>query len=46
MGFPDQAKGALEALEQVGVKKYYLQWLDLTDHRGVDQLLATVSSIA
>lgn len=46
MGTPDQAKAAFAALEQVGVNKYYLQWLDLTDHRGVEELMATMATIS
>ena len=46
MGTPEEAAPAFAAYEQVGVSKYYLQWLDLTDHRGIDELLAAVSSIA
>jgi len=45
MGTPDQVSPAFAAFEQAGVEKYYLQWLDLTDHRGIDELLAAVSSI-
>jgi hypothetical protein len=45
MGTPEQAVSSFAALEQVGVAKYYLQWLDLTDHRGIDELLASVQSI-
>ena len=45
MGTPDQASESFAALEQVGVAKYYLQWLDLTDHAGIDDLMATVLSI-
>ncbi|MEX2624506.1 MAG: LLM class flavin-dependent oxidoreductase [Acidimicrobiia bacterium] len=45
MGTPDQAAAAFGALEEVGVQKYYLQWLDLTDHRGIDELLASVGSL-
>jgi alkanesulfonate monooxygenase SsuD/methylene tetrahydromethanopterin reductase-like flavin-dependent oxidoreductase (luciferase family) len=45
MGTPDQAATAFGALEEVGVEKYYLQWLDLTDHRGIDELLASVGSL-
>ncbi|HEX5672049.1 MAG TPA: LLM class flavin-dependent oxidoreductase [Acidimicrobiia bacterium] len=45
MGTPEQAAPAFAAYEQAGVGKYYLQWLDLTDHRGIDELMATMSSI-
>jgi alkanesulfonate monooxygenase SsuD/methylene tetrahydromethanopterin reductase-like flavin-dependent oxidoreductase (luciferase family) len=45
MGTPEQAMPAFAAYEQAGVGKYYLQWLDLTDHRGIDELMGTVSSI-
>ena len=45
MGTPDQAATVFGALEEVGVEKYYLQWLDLTDHRGIDELLASVGSL-
>jgi hypothetical protein len=46
MGTPEQSAPAFAAYEQAGVSKYYLQWLDLTDHRGIDELMATMSSIA
>jgi len=45
MGTPEQAAPAFAAYEQAGVSKYYLQWLDLTDHRGIDELMAAVSSL-
>jgi alkanesulfonate monooxygenase SsuD/methylene tetrahydromethanopterin reductase-like flavin-dependent oxidoreductase (luciferase family) len=45
MGTPEQAAPAFAAYEAAGVSKYYLQWLDLTDHRGIDELIAAVSSI-
>jgi alkanesulfonate monooxygenase SsuD/methylene tetrahydromethanopterin reductase-like flavin-dependent oxidoreductase (luciferase family) len=45
MGTPEQAAPAFAAYEQAGISKYYLQWLDLSDHRGIDELMATMSSI-
>jgi alkanesulfonate monooxygenase SsuD/methylene tetrahydromethanopterin reductase-like flavin-dependent oxidoreductase (luciferase family) len=45
MGTPEQAAPAFAAYEQVGVSKYYLQWLDLTDHQGMDHLFEAVKSL-
>jgi alkanesulfonate monooxygenase SsuD/methylene tetrahydromethanopterin reductase-like flavin-dependent oxidoreductase (luciferase family) len=44
MGTPEQAAPAFAAYERAGVSKYYLQWLDLTDHRGIDELMGAVSA--
>ncbi len=40
MGTLERAGEAFAALEAAGVQRYYLQWLDLGDHRGLDELLA------
>jgi len=45
MGTPDQARSAFNRLEQAGVEKYYLQWLDLPDHRGIEELVSLASAI-
>jgi alkanesulfonate monooxygenase SsuD/methylene tetrahydromethanopterin reductase-like flavin-dependent oxidoreductase (luciferase family) len=45
MGTPEQAKAAFAAYEEIGVSKYYLQWLDLTDHEGIDHLLDAARSL-
>ncbi len=42
MGTPEQAAPAFAAYQQAGVSKYYLQWLDLTDHQGMDHLFEAV----
>lgn len=44
MGMPEQAASAFAAYEEVGVDRYYLQWLDVTDYRGLDALVSAVES--
>jgi alkanesulfonate monooxygenase SsuD/methylene tetrahydromethanopterin reductase-like flavin-dependent oxidoreductase (luciferase family) len=39
MGTPGEAGEAIGRLEEVGVDRYYLQWLDLTDRRGVEEIV-------
>lgn len=36
VGPPERLAEAIEALEEVGVTKFYLQWLDLDDPEGLD----------
>lgn len=45
MGTPEQARPSFAHLEAVGVQKYYLQWLDLSDHRGIEELVSLAGSI-
>ena len=46
MGTPDRIRDAFAALEEVGVSRYYVQWLDLTDHGGLDESLAAVQLLS
>jgi alkanesulfonate monooxygenase SsuD/methylene tetrahydromethanopterin reductase-like flavin-dependent oxidoreductase (luciferase family) len=45
MGTPEQAAAAFADYEEIGVDKYYLQWLDLTDRSGIDQVLQVAGAL-
>jgi alkanesulfonate monooxygenase SsuD/methylene tetrahydromethanopterin reductase-like flavin-dependent oxidoreductase (luciferase family) len=45
MGTSEQAGPSLANLEKVGVEKYYLQWLDLSDHQGIEEQVSLAGSI-
>ncbi len=42
-GTPDQVSEAMAALELVGVTRYYLQWLDVSDRVGVEMTYAALT---
>jgi hypothetical protein len=41
-GTPSQLREKLAALEEAGVERLYLQWLDLTDYDGVARMVELV----
>ncbi|MGH8871713.1 MAG: LLM class flavin-dependent oxidoreductase [Acidimicrobiia bacterium] len=43
-GTPGQVKEKIAALEEAGVERIYLQWLDLTDYDGLARMLELVRS--
>lgn len=45
IGTPDRVGETLAALSSVGVSRIYLQWLDLTDLTGLDQLWAALQAV-
>jgi alkanesulfonate monooxygenase SsuD/methylene tetrahydromethanopterin reductase-like flavin-dependent oxidoreductase (luciferase family) len=45
MGTPEQAGEALSRLAAAGVSKFYLQWLDLADHRGIELMVEAAAAV-
>ena len=45
MGSPGRALEALAAMSEAGVDRYYLQWLDLTDRRGIEAVVSAVARL-
>jgi alkanesulfonate monooxygenase SsuD/methylene tetrahydromethanopterin reductase-like flavin-dependent oxidoreductase (luciferase family) len=45
MGTPENAAPAIARLEELGVEKYYVQWLDLGDRRGIEELVSMAATM-
>jgi alkanesulfonate monooxygenase SsuD/methylene tetrahydromethanopterin reductase-like flavin-dependent oxidoreductase (luciferase family) len=45
MGSPEQAREAIGRLEAAGVQRYYFQWLDLTDRRGMEEQVTQAAGL-
>ena len=41
-GTPEDAAPVISALRQVGVDRYYLQWVDITDTNGLEANIAAM----
>jgi alkanesulfonate monooxygenase SsuD/methylene tetrahydromethanopterin reductase-like flavin-dependent oxidoreductase (luciferase family) len=44
VGPPDEVAETLAAYERVGINRYYLQWLDLSDREGLDMTWGVVKA--
>jgi hypothetical protein len=45
IGTPEEASPSFERLQEIGVERYYLQWLDLNDRKGIEELVSLARSI-
>lgn len=45
MGKPDDAAPAIASLEDLGVEKYYMQWLDLADRSGIEEVVSLAATL-
>lgn len=46
VGAPEEVRTALAALERAGVDRYYLQWIDLDDRRGLETTWNAVKDLS
>lgn len=45
IGTPDEASPSFERLQEIGVERYYLQWLDLNDRKGIEELVSLATAL-
>lgn len=45
MGLPDNAASSIARLEDLGVEKYYMQWIDLSDRSGIEEVVSLAAAL-